>query len=95
MSKGFEYGAENPIKETTSIEETYKSIYITFHNKKPLQYDFVKVTPFENGINYTVEINGNRKIITKSKEPSGSFCFSLEHEWMITKIFKAYLETVD
>lgn len=95
MSKGFEYGADHPFKETTHIMETLSRIIVDFPNKKSIVYEIVSASPYESGINYTVEYNGKRKTITKSKEPGGSYSFSLEHEWMVYKIFEAVPAGID
>ncbi len=95
MSKGFEYGADHPFKETTHIMETLSRIIVEFPSKKSIVYEIISAAPYEYGINYTVEYNGKRKTITKSKEPGGSYSFSLEHEWMIYKIFEAVPAGID
>ncbi|MEI8270113.1 MAG: hypothetical protein WCG45_01975 [bacterium] len=95
MSRGFEYGADHPIKEETIIRETISRIIVDFKNKKSIIYEIVTAKPYEYGINYTVEYNGKRKTITKSKEPGGSYSFSLEHEWMVNQIFEAVPAGID
>ena len=82
MSKGFDYGAKHPIKETIYIRETESRIIIDFPNNKSITYEIVKVKSNEYGINYIVEINGQRKTITKEPDPTAGIRFSLEKEWM-------------
>jgi hypothetical protein len=89
MSKGFDYGAEHPINETTEISETESRIIVNFSNGKSLIYEIVKVEPYEAGINYIVEINGRKKTITKGPAVEGGIRFSLEKEWMLNKIVEA------
>ncbi len=95
ISKGLNYGAKHPIKEKTCIRETISRIIVEFRNNKTLIYEIVKVTPYKIGINYTVEINGKRKMLTKCKDTNGSFSFSIENEWMANKIFEAMPAGID
>ena len=89
MSKGFEYGAKHPKNECSHITETKSRIVVDFSNGKSLLYKILKVNPYKYGINYVVEIDGKKKIITKSPNPKGGISFSLEKEWIFDKILEA------
>jgi hypothetical protein len=95
MSKGFVFGADHPKNETTMIRETETRIIIDFSNGKTLLYEILKVEPYKYGVNYVVEIDGQRKKITKSPDPNGGISYSLEKEWIFDKILEGIEAGID
>jgi hypothetical protein len=90
MSQKVTYGLDPLVIETTYIRETEGKIIIDFSNKKQLVYKIVKVIPYEDGINYIVEINGQRKTINKSPDIKGGVRFSLDKEWKSDQIARSF-----
>jgi hypothetical protein len=95
LSKGIDDKTAVIHNELSHIMEASSRIIVEFRDKKALEYEILKVTPFREGIQYTVEINGKRKIITKCKEQAGGYCFSIENEWKASKIFEAMPAGID